>query len=406
VTATTINVGGIYYPDAAAADSALGAANSNPGDVQAETNAMVAYINAHGGVAHRKVVMVWHTGSTADPAAQTMQNACSTWTQDHKSFIIPAGANPILDQCVDKAGIVGIGENFVEETTPALRQSPSVVVLDGFSIDRSERITVEGLAQQGYFTKGAKVGIVTWDESDYRYAVSAAALPALSRLGITNVAQSYVAVPQSYSDLGATSSSVASAVLQFHSQGIDHVMLFDGPAGINSDGVLVLEWMQQANSQRYYPKYGLNTTSGFSSLASDYPQQELVGSVGVGWFPSSDLSTADYNALPQSANEKTCTKVMSDAGQAPSNPNQEGVEFGICDEFFFLQQAFAGIPGPLNQQDAMAAIDRLGTSFEDLTTIGTNFSASQHDGANLVRNMSFDSSCDCYKYTSGAYNPG
>src|SRR5581483_7222592 len=60
VTASTIYIGAGYEPDTQAADSAIGAANAGPGDEKAETQAIIDYINAHGGVAHRKLAPVWY----------------------------------------------------------------------------------------------------------------------------------------------------------------------------------------------------------------------------------------------------------------------------------------------------------------------------------------------------------
>lgn len=404
VTATTITIGATYDSSAGAEDAGLGATGISPGNVQAETNAMASYVNAHGGLAGRQVKMVYYTYDSSQSSSQVQQGSCNLWTQDNKTFVMEGGL-PVWDQCAAKEGGVGIAEAFVAETTASLHQYPSTVLLDGFTIDRSEQSTVDGLASQGYFSKGAKIGIATWDESDYQYGITHGALPALSRLGITNVPVEYVTVPQSYGDLGSTSSSVASAVLSFHSRGIDHVLLFDGPAGVNSDGVLVIEWMHQANAEQYYPRYGLNTTSGFSGLSQDLPAKELANSIGVGWYPSIDLSSGDYNALPKPGGVKACLQIMSAAGQAPQNSNQESVELGVCDEFLFLQMAFSRVTGPLNQQSALAAIDSIGSGFQDLTTIGTEFSAAQHDGATLVRNATYYSNCNCYRYTSGAYNP-
>lgn len=407
VTSTTINVGGYYDPNLNTADAALGAGGASPGNYQDETNAAVAYINAHGGVDHRKINMIWQrVNAETDSSAQLQQETCSDWTQDHKSFIFNTGL-PIWDQCAASEGALGIaGGYLVAETTPILQQYPMDIDLDGFTIDRGDRITIEGLAREGYFSTGARVGVATWDDSNFHYGITAGVDPALAAIGLHNVPVEYITVPQSYSDLGATSSSVAGAVLKFRSEGIDHVILLDGGAGINSAGILVLEWMNQANSQRYYPKYGLNSTSGFTGLASDYPEQEMVGSEGVGWSPSLDLSTADYDALPQSTEQKECVKAMAAAGQAPQSTNQEALELGFCNEFFFLQYAFSRMTGPLNQRTALEAIDSVGSSFADLTTFGVTYTASQHDGATLVRNVAFVQSCTCYRYTSSPYNPG
>jgi hypothetical protein len=403
VTSTTITAGVTYDPNSAAEDSALGAAGANPGDEKAETDAVVNYVNAHGGIAHRKLVINYYLGNTeVDTASQIYQAACNAWTQDTKTFIIPTGT-PILDQCVANEHALGVNAQFVAETSPILQQFPSDVNINGFTIDRGMRVTVEGLADQHYFT--GKLGIVTWDENDYHYGITSGALPALAALGIHNPPVEYVTVPQTYGDLGSTSSSVASAVLQFKTQGIDHVILFDGPAGINSSGVLVLEFLQQANSQQYYPRYGLNSTSGFDGLASDYPPAEMANSIGVGWFPSLDLDSADYKALPQTPLQKLCLKIEAAAGQAATSTTETGLQLTICDDIFFLQYALGKVTGPLNQQNALAAIDSVGSSWQSLSTFGVYFSATQHDAAEQVRNVTFVPSCTCYRYDSGSYTP-
>lgn len=405
VTASTIYVAAAYDPDAAAADSALGAANLNPGNTQAEENAVVKYVNAHGGVDGRKVQLVWYQESVQNTASTTDEQACQTWTQDNKSFILAAGT-PILDQCTANAHAVALDFGVItEETTAMDARYPADFDVTGPTIDHSMAITINGLARQGYFSSGAKVGIVTWDDPYYTYSISAAAVPALDALGIKNVPVEYITEPQSYGDLGATSSSVSSAVLKFRAEGINHVIIFDGPAGVNSSGVLALEWMQQANSQMYYPRYGLNSTSGFSTTAPDMPEKELVNSIGVGWDPFLDETSSDYPPSKLDPAGQLCLKIMNSAGQnEEGSPNALGIQMAFCDEFFFMQQVFAHV-NPLNQQTAIAAIDRVGGSFHPIETFGTYLSASRHDGLSAVRNIAFFPSCTCYRYTSGSYNP-
>jgi hypothetical protein len=404
VTPTTIYVAGAYDPDASSADAALGAANANPGDTKAETEAMVNWINAHGGVDGRKVSIVWYQASVQNDSTTTDEQGCQTWTQDHKVFILGAGT-PILDQCTANEHAVALDFGAItEETTQMDARYPADIDVTGPTIDHSMEITINGLQKQGYFSKGAKLGIVTWDDPYYHYGVAAGADPALSRIGISpsSVAVEYITPPASYGDLGATSSSVQSAVLKFRTAGIDHVLLFDGPSGVNSSGVLFLEWMQQANSQLYYPRYGLNSTSGFSALASDVPSKELVNSIGVGWEPLLDETSTDYPKSKLDPQGQLCMQIMAAAGQSESSNNAVAIQTAICDEFFFMQKALAGVK-PLNQRTAVDAIDAIG-NYTPIETFGVHVSASQHDGLELVRNTSFYSSCDCYRYTSGSYN--
>jgi len=405
VTSTTINIAAAYDPDAAAADSALGAANANPGDTKAEETAVINYINSHGGVAHRKLNPIWFKASVSQDANTTYEQGCQDWTQDHKVFVL-SGGSPILDQCTANAHAIGVAAGaIVLETTAQDRKYPADINLTSFTIDHSMLVTINGLARQGYFSKGAKVGVVTWDDPYYHYGISTGANPALARAGLKNVPVQYIAVPQSAGDLGATSAAAGNAVLKFRAMGIDHVILFDGPAGINNSGVLVLEWMQQANSQQYYPKYGLNSTSAFNALASDLPQKELIGSVGVDWTPPLSETQQEWNSAPIPGMGRLCLKIMKDAGQQQSAANAQAIQLAICDEMFFLKQVLDPITGPLNQQTALAAMNATGTRFTSSITFGVDLTASRHDAADLVRNMAFQTSCSCFRYTSNPYNP-
>jgi hypothetical protein len=405
VTATTIYVGDQYDPSAAAGDSGLGAAGLNPGDVQAETNAVVAYINAHGGVAHRKLAMVWAQISDTSNIQQSEQAACDTWTVDHKVLSMPAGV-AVWDQCVASAHAIGVAAgDIAQETSAIMRQYPADFNLTGMTLDRAERYTIEGIQRQGYFPAGAKVGLVTWDGSDFRYGAGLA-VSQLARMGFPNVPVEYIGEPQSYGDIGTSSSDVSSAILKFRSEGIDHVLLFDGTAGVFSGAGLTLLFMNAAGSQQYFPEYGLNSTSGLSTTAPDVPSSEIKNSMAIGWIPSLDLSSADYAAYPESSAAKTCLQIMAAAGQAASGANAEANQFQVCDHYFFLQQVLNRISGPIDQQSAVGAAQSLGTSFPVISTFQDDFNTAQHDGVALVRNAGWVASCSCFRYSSSSYNPG
>ncbi len=405
VTATTINVGIPYDPDASSADAALGAANLNPGDTKAEDQAVVDYINGHGGIAGRKLNPIWYKASVKNSEQTTDQQMCAQWTQDNKTFLFETGGTPIMDQCAANEGAVLLDSGVIAiETSAILHQFPDDLDLSGTTIDDSMRYTINGLAKQGYFANGAKVGLVTWNDPEFSWSIQNAADPALSAHGLHNIPVAYITPPESYGDLGATSASVSNAVLKFRSEGINHVILFDGAVGVNSAGVLVLEWMQQAQSQHYFPKYGLNSTGGFTTLASDVPKQQMVGSEGVGWEPFTDLAQADYPPSKYASNTKLCLQIMSKAGQAQSSNNARGIQVGICDFFFFFKDALSSVKGSLNESTALSAINAIGTSYPVMGTFGININSQHHDGVELVRNTVFVPSCTCYRYTSRPYN--
>jgi hypothetical protein len=405
VTATTINIGAVYCSDCNAANAAVGATGQNTGNPQAEMNAVIDYVNAHGGVAHRKLVPIWFSGSVSQSASTSEQEECAYFEQDHHVFIIQTLGSQILNACVAKSHVLGLDAGVVAESTSAVdKQFPASIDLTGPNIDGLMAVTIDGLAQQGYFGKG-KVGIITWDNPYYTWSVTHGANPALARLGLRGVPVEYVTAPQQYSDVGASSASVSSAVLKFRGQGIDHVILFDGYVGVNAGGLLCLEWMQQANQQQYYPIYGLNSTCGFSSNTSLYPAQQLVGSVGVGWIPIFDETPTDYPPSKLPPLGRLCLQIMKQAGQsAAPGTNQEYGQLAACDRIFFVQQVLGKIRGPINQATALAAINAAGASFGPGETFGTYLSASQHAGLSKVANIAYVPSCTCYRYTSAPYN--
>jgi hypothetical protein len=409
VTATTINIGEVYEPDAAAADAAVGAASGNPGDVKAETIAVINYINSHGGIARRKLVPNWYNASLQKSVQTSAQEACAQWTQDSKTFIMSAGdfrgAGGIMDQCIANEHGLGLSSGDITmETTAINRKFPADINLTGLTNDRAMGYTIDGLARLGYFTKGAKVGIATWDDPNYHYGVDHVALPALARLGVHNVPVQYISSPSSYGDLSQTSAATSSAVLQFRAT-VDHVILFDGASGVAGGGILTLEWMQQAHSQSYHPKYGLNSGSGFNALSSDLPADELANSVGTSWEPPLDETSTAFNATPLTPAAKLCKKIMADAGQKVSGNNAIAIQYSICDSMFFLKLALDRVAGPLNQTNALAALNAIGSSYRSLSNFGVAVGPDRHDMPYLVRNMTYQSSCSCFNYVGPVFQP-
>ena len=316
------------------------------------------------------------------------------------------GAGTSMDECAKRAGgIEFVGGQITMETAAVEATYPADFDLHGFSNDRAMRYTVAGLGDLGYFSTAARVGIVTWDDPYFHYGVSHAALPALARYGLHNVPVAYINSPSSYGDLGATSAAVSGAVLKY-SHSVDHVIIFDCASGVAGGGILTLEWMQQAHSQSYHPRYGLNSTSGFNALAGDLPADELQNSVGVGWEPALEQTSTDFAAMPKPAQAKLCQKIMDSAGQQVSSANALALQYTICDYYFLLKQALDSITGPINQQTAVAALDAIGTRHQSLVNFGARIDAHRRDLPYLVRNMTYQPGCKCFKYVGPTYSPG
>ncbi|MFY9586212.1 MAG: hypothetical protein WAT66_02015, partial [Actinomycetota bacterium] len=276
ITSNTIYIGAIYLKNQAAGNAALGAAGQSAADYRDIYGALIEEINKAGGIAGRKVVPVYASfdvtsSQTIDQQAQT---ACAVWTQDHKVFAILAGAQGgVIQECNERAHSVNIlaGGDSVPDT---FRRYPHYVEAAGMNLIRQGSVTVKGLATGGYFDKGARLGIVTWDSSNYRQTLTQGYVPQLRAVGVTMATQpAYIHVPQSFSDLGGMNQDVNSAVLRFADQGITHVIIIDGAAGVCAGACLGYEFLNQAKSQSFKPRYGFSEYNYAASSAEDglYP---------------------------------------------------------------------------------------------------------------------------------------
>jgi hypothetical protein len=410
LTQTTISLGALYLKNQAAANAAVGAGGAGGGDARQPYRVVIDDINRHGGIAGRKVVPVFASidATSSTPVDQQEQADCATWTQDHKVFAILSGGRDIYEQCAAKAGAAEIWSSVVggASVPETFRQYPHYVELIGMNLVRMGSVTVDGLAKQGYFGKGAKIGMLTWDEPPYREGLAKGYVPALRRHGLAlATAPVYLTPPQTVQDLGATSAQVNNAVLKFSSLGIDHVMMLDGSAGLCGVGCMGTLFMRRAQSQQYYPQYGLNDSNGpvAGQQAGFYPNDELRRSMSVGW---TDLDKSYDQGWHVNAVRERCYALMRKHGVDLSNVNAELVALEACDELWFFRTVTDRLGNtPLTVDNLIAAINTLGSSFASTGAYGTYLSPAQHDGAAAVRNLRFVDSCTCYRYTSPPYRP-
>jgi hypothetical protein len=194
---------------------------------------------------------------------------------------------------------------------------------------------------------------------------------------------------------------VSGIVTKFRSLGIDHVIIQDGPNGVFSGGGITLEFMNNAKSQRYYPRYGQNIYNipGSSELPADQ-QNRAIAILDDDEQPSHD---AGWHA--NAAREK-CFKIQADAGLpvSESNDNDEGLAAQACDVVFFLQQVINQLP-VLSTDAFVSQVQKLGTTFKPAFVYGTRMFPGRLDGSDLVRQAEYFQSCQCLKFSGPPYQP-
>jgi hypothetical protein len=395
ITATTINLGLQYTKDAAQNSSQFGAAGASPGDFRAYYDPVIKYINGHGGVAGRKLVPYYYG---IDPQAaggiQAEDSAsCAFWTQDHKVFMISGGRDN-LNACAEKHN--GVSMSYGNETARTFATFPHYLDPISFRLERIGGLTVRSLAKRKYFT--GKFGLVTWDDPNYRLAVQNGYAPALRAAHVTTVDTTYIPVPQAYGDLGSSNAAISNAILKFASEGIDHVVVQDGPAGLFAGTGLTLQWLNNAESQHYRPRYGMNTYNSPGSQA--LPATQQANMLYVGW---SDLTASGDAGYRTNTTREACYKIMTDAGVTLTSSNQN-VAAVICDSLFLFQRV-GNRPGGLTANGFIQQAEQVG-SYPVASVYGASLGPGKHDGGDLVRDGHFDSGCVCGKLDGPPYRAG
>lgn len=402
VTATKIYFGIPYAEAGPTNQGAFGATLDN--DARKPYNAMIDHINEQGGLFGRQVEPIYYEldASSSQPIDQQEQSACAHWTEDNEVFGILSGGK-ILQECAERAGAIATfpyGASLPED----FQTYPHYFETSGINLIRVGNVTVEGLHREGYFGTDPKVGIVAWDLPEYHAALDDGYVPALKAKGITMATEpAYVSAPQTAGDLAATSADVNSAVLRFQTQGITHVFLLDGAAGLCGGACLGTLFLRRADSQEYFPRYGFNGNNQAKTgqSAGLYPVRQLRQSVVVEWNDADESYDEGYKL--NEARER-CYKLMRDAGVPLDNANRQAYARFACEQFWFFQliESILG-KASLTSDNFMVAVNEVGWGFSSPNAYGVHFSSTQHDGLAAARNMKFVESCTCYKWTSDPY---
>jgi hypothetical protein len=391
-----------YFPDAASTNAALGAGGANAGDQRDYYNAVIDELNGRGGVLGRKVVPVYfeYSSTSGEPIDAQSQRACDRWTKDNKVFAILFRGR-VLQECARKAGaLITSGEG---EAGPTYARVPNLVDPGAVRLERLGQATVLGLNRDKYFEPTAewptgKVGIVSWEDPSYQYGVKNGHEPALKRLG-KSARTRYIAPPQNAAAIGDASAAVSNAVLAFRSEGIDHVLIQDGAAGIFGLGGLTLLFLNNAQSQNYFPRYGFNANNvpGFTI----YPRGQQHGMLAVDF--SDYMPSQDEGIAPNRTRER-CFDIMRKRSVAVNDQTTYATAAGACDDVWFVETLLRRAAQP-TLQGALEAASGLGTSYASPLTYGTRLGPDRRDGAELARNARFDDGCGCMRYTSKPYAP-
>ena len=356
------------------------------GDQRAQARLVADYINAHGGVAGHPIKLVYYDYDVSQGNPGNAEAACAAFTQDAHVFaaVGVAGMDDAYHACAAKRGMLVLSDGD-EKATSFFRRFPTTIEVSDMDLTRKYHAMVLALQGLGFFGSGAKVGLVYQDEPNDLEAIRDGMRPALSSIGIRPTDE----VAVSHTDSSQSVSQMSSAILKFRAEGVTHV-LFGTASGWT--------FVQAAEKQGYYPKYGLDSRQSPGLLMQSVNQpQSLVNVTGIGYQPVQDVDGA-HDPGPVSSHQRLCQKLFDDAGQSSSSTRLTlATSLYLCDELFFLHDAFAGAPD-VSRASFLSGVARLGTTYGSSLTFTTRFSATQHDGAQGWRPLRYFTDCDCFRY--------
>jgi hypothetical protein len=394
VTDEEVRIGITFLSDRDQANESLvGGAVPSTGDRRSYFETLVAWANANGGLAGRKVAPVYRSFDSAEALADEealTQSICTFFTQDHDVYAV--WAEDSTTQLVDylaKEDVLVFGSDGMpyhdERGFAALRSH--LFYSSTFNLFRVARTMAQGLVAQGFLTPENTIGAVVLDEPQHRRAHNDDYKRALAEAGLEVTEEVFVAA-----DIDTIGQQVNNAILRFRSRGIDRVTFLE------ATGLLYVTWTRSAESQAYRPRYGLNSSSYPEALKGLIPPEQLAGTRGVVWNPAYDLAEQGEPAVPP--RRDACLRIMADAGLNPEGRAQVGAMSQTCDQIFFSKSALdratnlspAGIEGIVNG---------LGQAYEPALQLAAFHGPGHHDGAGAYVFLRYDEACTCFVADGG-----
>jgi hypothetical protein len=368
---------------------------ASTGDARAQAQALASYVNSHGGIAGRKLVLKVHDYNAQDASEVNDNNLCQQVTSGDKAFMVnlQGQIHYTARDCYAAKGTLafegatfGWSKDFFRAHSPSL-WSPSYA-----SYDESMRALVDSASRRKWFAGQEKVGVILWDDKPFHDIVDGTVVPALKAAGVKTVVKAAI----SNADIGAIENGIHAAAQTMVANGVTHLM-FAGSAPLQPF------FVQQNQQQRQFV-YALTSFDIPRYMATEF-RANMAGAIGVGFSPVNDVLDAQY-AFPQPGLEARCAAMYKAAGvpmpgRYVVNRFDSKQAISYCETVLLLKQVADTIPHALTAEAWTAAAERLGTSFQMGQSFRTSFGPGKHSGPTAYRDITFEAGCGCMAYTSG-----
>jgi hypothetical protein len=234
--------------------AAFGASLGNTVSETDVDNAVVAGLNAGGGVDGHPIVPVYadtDTGSTSWDA--NFAAACASFTQDHHVQAVLGyvfNFDPSFESCLAKRNIAHLSTSFNIPDVSTLRHLPLLVALSTPRIERRSREKIDGGLATGVITKASRLGFLLDSCPGTEEAWNQVTKPYILSKGLTIASVQQLGCARGEGDAASEAGQAGNAVLQYRTARVDRLM-FDAV----SEGPALFVLANAAESQGWHPMY-------------------------------------------------------------------------------------------------------------------------------------------------------
>ena len=392
-------VGVVTNQDVATYAGTLGIDSLDSGDQRAAAESMIAELNAQGGLVGRKIKPIFYDVATGENREASAQATCAHFTEDNQVVAVLNGAGindtPSFRACMTNARTLVLSTALqVMEDESLDRERGWYVAITSASWTRYAPLLVTRLQAMSFFQgwdtalgapgrQPVKVGILSTESPEHRRNV--VLLEKALRSAGHAPAQTVF-----YKD----AASLQAAALRFKSDGITHVF--------NTDSIL-FSFMQTAESQRYRPRYAVNSLNlPTLLLAANAPAAQLAGAVGVGWAPGLDVDhrhEPDPHVIPGA---RTCADIAQRRGpRYPPDKRFAIAYFNLYCDMFRLIQAASASSGSLAGEPLRLALRDTARSVRPGSTFANGLSPRSAALPSAGLDLKWLPACRCFEYSGG-----
>jgi hypothetical protein len=367
-----------------------------PTNTTSQAEAMISWLNAHGGLGGHKVEGVYVAGLPNPTRSGTDQLVCTSAFQSNHvyAYMETIGASETEPACFKEHKGIFL-DNVINTINPSeYTKSYNPYLFSPLSMNIDDEMATIGheVVANGWNNPSYKVAVLTALFPDSETAVNKVLLPYLKKHNVNVVDTEFLPGVEDPTTFANAQAPANNAVLKLKSLGVDHIIVpLDG---YYFEPVFAPKALAQGLNA-IYAFFGTNPFQGvaFSSdpVKAIYQNGDLV--VGA----SSD-ATFGTNP-PVTPVETQCNQMYNSQGLAvplPTPGATVGPAYTVCDEILFLQAAFKH-GATTNPTSFKAAVGQLGTSLQFGTVHHIDFtSADPYNPITQVRDGVFSSDCGCF----------